>query len=61
MPDITMCYGKDCPLKDKCYRATAAPNPYRQAYWCNSPVDKDGKCEYYWPIKQVQGENNDRT
>lgn len=25
MPDITMCSGIDCPMKDKCYRFTAIP------------------------------------
>lgn len=54
MPDIAMCLGFDCPSKDKCYRYTAIPNPYRQTYFVNSPIslsefeDKD-KCEYFYP------------
>jgi hypothetical protein len=31
MPDITKCWGKDCPLKEKCYRYTCDPDEY-QAY-----------------------------
>lgn len=26
MPDISMCFGKYCPRKDKCYRAMAKPD-----------------------------------
>lgn len=47
MPDITLCKGTDCPQKEKCYRYTAKPNEYRQAYFINPPI-KDGKCEMYW-------------
>lgn len=32
MSDISMCEGKDCPIRDKCRRFTAKPNPYRQSY-----------------------------
>ncbi len=47
MPDITMCKGKDCPLKDKCYRHRATPTPHWQSYFVDSPI-KDGKCEHFW-------------
>jgi hypothetical protein len=46
MPDITLCFGKDCPYKDNCYRYTAKPDEY-QAYFSNPPI-KDSKCDYYW-------------
>ena len=46
MPDITMCFGKDCPYKEDCYRYTAKPDEY-QAYFSNPPIE-DGKCDYYW-------------
>lgn len=53
MPDITMCAGKDCPLKDKCYRFTAKPNPYWQSYFMKTPYDKNKKdCEHFWKIKE---------
>ena len=37
MSDITMCQGQDCPLRESCYRYTATPNEYRQAYFYASP------------------------
>ena len=46
-PDITLCPGTDCPHKEKCYRYTAKPSEYRQAYFMEAPI-KDGKCEMYW-------------
>lgn len=55
MPDISMCTGGVCPLRGKCYRATAKPNSY-QSYFYGTPfrlvVLPDGtkqvECEYYW-------------
>lgn len=32
MPDISMCVNNKCPLRDRCYRFTAKPNPHRQSY-----------------------------
>ena len=32
MPDITMCFSEDCPMREKCYRATANPDPIYQSY-----------------------------
>jgi hypothetical protein len=46
MPDITMCKGIDCPMKESCHRFTSKPDEY-QSYFTESPV-KDGKCEMYW-------------
>lgn len=49
MPDISMCEGQGCPLKDTCYRHTAAPSSYLQAYFCDPPYDKEEKtCTFYW-------------
>ena len=47
MPDITMCSGEGCPVKESCYRFTAKPNEYRQSYFVEPPI-KDGKCDHYW-------------
>ena len=52
MPDIAMCKGGECTMKETCYRFKAAPNEYRQSYFNNPPldgVDIDGNsnCEYY--------------
>ena len=46
MSDISMCFGKGCPLKDNCYRFTAKPNEFRQSYLMEVPF-KDGKCEEF--------------
>ena len=32
MPDITMCVGTGCPLRETCYRYMAEPNEYRQSF-----------------------------
>lgn len=47
MPDITMCWGRECPLKQNCYRYTAKPSEFRQSYFKEIPWD--GKtCNYQW-------------
>jgi hypothetical protein len=46
-----------CPLKETCYRFTAKPSEYRQAYSDFAPkITKEGKveCEYYWKVKSVK-------
>lgn len=49
MPDITMCEGKDCPLKENCYRFKAEPSEYRQSYFVEIPYNKEKKdCESLW-------------
>ena len=47
MADITMCSGEKCPLKQMCYRHTAKPNEFRQAYFMEPPVS-EGECEHFW-------------
>ena len=47
MADITMCSGEKCPLKENCYRYTAKPNEFRQAYFMEPPVS-EGECEHFW-------------
>ena len=49
MPDITMCSGERCPLKQICYRHTAKPSNY-QSYFVKAPV-LGGTCEYFWGDK----------
>lgn len=53
MPDISMCKNSKCPLREDCYRFTAEPNPWRQAYsvFQFSVVDGVAKCDYYWDGK----------
>ena len=48
MPDITMCEGGACPLKDKCYRHVAEESRL-QSFFVDPPYNEDTqKCEYYW-------------
>ena len=51
MPDITMCRGDGCPKKGTCYRFTATPDKYWQAYFCGIPFgdEKEGACMHYMP------------
>ena len=49
MPDITMCEGGGCHQKNSCYRYTAFPNEYRQAYFVDPPYKMDG-CDYLSPL-----------
>lgn len=48
MPDITMCTGDDCPMKDTCYRFTANANEFMQSYFMNAPIKEDKTCDHYW-------------
>ena len=58
MPDITMCEGKDCPLKETCYRYTAKPSEYLQSYFTEIPYNKEeNKCDYHMKIWQKKTED----
>lgn len=62
MADITKCVGKDCPLKDTCYRHTA-PESCHQSYFTGTPgevVDGEFKCDYYWKTKEEKDDINSR-
>tara|TARA_R110002020_G_scaffold15980_3_gene56754 strand:- start:1371 stop:1559 length:189 start_codon:yes stop_codon:yes gene_type:complete len=50
MPDISMCEGKHCKLKQHCYRYRAIPNKYRQSFIV---LDKESQqdCEYFYDIR----------
>ena len=49
MPDITMCRGDKCPLKNKCYRYTATPSEYWQSWFLEVPYNhKMEECEEFW-------------
>lgn len=56
MPDITKCEGRQCELKETCYRYTSEPSKHRQSYFTSPPltINENGEheCEYYWPDKQ---------
>jgi hypothetical protein len=58
MPDITMCEGKDCPLKSDCYRYTATPSEWHQSYFIHPPYNhQDKTCESFWNNKKTKNEN----
>lgn len=46
MPDITMCSGAGCSMKEQCYRFKAIPNPYRQSYFMTPPF-VDNECNSF--------------
>lgn len=46
MPDISMCMGEGCPMKEECYRYKARPSEYSQSYFMEVPY-KDESCEYF--------------
>ena len=48
MPDITMCKGEQCPMKERCYRFTATPSNY-QSWFAEVPFMKSGNCNHHWP------------
>jgi hypothetical protein len=50
MPDISMCSGAECPIKDTCYRFKATPSEWRQSYFTNPPIKEDGTCDYFMEI-----------
>ena len=52
MPDISLCSGNNCNLKENCYRYKATPNPYRQSYFGNPPLEEDGSCKFFWGYKE---------
>ena len=48
MPDISMCEGKDCPIRQHCYRHTASANKKWQSWLCDAPYDhKKRRCDEY--------------
>ena len=65
MSDISKCKNHECPSRESCYRYTAIPNPYRQAYMKFEVKEGSNKCESYWDNKarfskfRVYNENED--
>jgi len=52
MPDIAMCKGDNCPLKEKCYRFIARPSEYGQTWFTEPPI-KDGECDRFWDATKL--------
>ena len=59
MADITMCSGEKCQLKENCYRYTAKPNEFRQAYFMEPPVLGE-TCEYFWRTDEPEKKSNNK-
>jgi len=51
MPDISLCRNETCHLKEQCYRYMAEKDKHQ---WYADFKYKDGKCEYFMPLKQDQ-------
>lgn len=47
MSDITKCHGRDCAIRNTCYRFTATINPEYQG-WANFDIN-DGVCGDFYP------------
>jgi hypothetical protein len=47
MPDISMCKGINCNIKDNCYRFKAKASEFRQSWFFNSPNIDENNCDYY--------------
>ena len=61
MPDITMCEGNNCPLKETCYRYKAKPSEFAQSFFIGTPfeiIEGEPKCNHYWEIKNKKNENS---
>ena len=61
MPDISMCPGLHCQKKEECYRFTATPSTYLQAYMLPLATNgREGGCEHFWPNKEEK-KRDDKT
>jgi hypothetical protein len=50
MPDIAMCTGNECPVKEDCWRYMA-PTDRFQSYFATPPYTEEG-CEYFWDMNE---------
>jgi hypothetical protein len=48
MPDISMCKNKECKFKKDCYRFTAKPSEFMQAYNEFNCKDKTSIDTFFW-------------
>lgn len=48
MPDISMCDNQSCPSNKYCYRFTATPSQYRQAYASFTLEEDEMSCSHFW-------------
>lgn len=43
-----MCDNSKCPSRNQCYRFTATPSNFYQAYGAFEVKEGEEKCEYFW-------------
>ena len=62
MADITMCREETCPLKMRCFRYRATPDPYWQAYYVEGELPANEDCRVRWLFEdEEQLEKLDRS
>lgn len=61
MPDISMCADHRCPSREKCYRYTATPSEYMQAWGKFGRPDDAEKCDYFWSAEGKRVRSLDRA
>ena len=54
MPDISMCKNKECKFKEDCYRFTALPSKFFQAYGDFNCKDKVAIDTWFWSNKNIK-------
>lgn len=50
MPDIAMCEGGECPVRENCWRYMA-PASHWQSYFGTPPYNEEG-CDYFWDMNE---------
>jgi hypothetical protein len=61
MPDITKCKSTECERRHTCYRYMSKPYHFMQSYFSESPMNKDGSCNYYWEVKPKSNDRHTET
>jgi hypothetical protein len=50
MPDIAMCTGDECPVKENCWRYMSPSDRYQSQF--ASPPYTEAGCEYFWDMNE---------
>ena len=61
MPDISMCNGVDCLVKDKCYRHIAKPSEYWQSFfpfYQSDTFKPETGCGDFIEVKRLHAKQN---
>ena len=58
MVDISKCEGKECPIKETCYRYISKPDKFWRSY-ISTPYNKEtNTCDYYWKTEIKKNVNH---